>query len=109
MSGNHDLESVAPEFLRQLHSDLVGFLRRHLVSVEALHAVSAHDSSRLVEALFGNVELFSRILHIAVDPGSEVLLLRFDFVGSVGNDIRKRLPVCIGEVNVSGLLRIADI
>ena len=69
----------------------MGFLRCHLVSVETLHAVSAYDSTRLVEAQLGNVELLSCVLHVAVDPGGEVLLLRFLLVGGIGNDVRQCL------------------
>ena len=96
----------------------MGFLRCHLVSVETLHAVSAYDSThavsaydstRLVEAQLGNVELLSCVLYVAVDPGGEVLLLRFILVGGIGNDVRQCLPVRLGAVTFSGFLRIADI
>ena len=81
VGGNHNLETVSPEFFCHLYSDLMGFLRCHLVSVETLHAVSAYDSTRLVEAQLGNVELLSCVC----------------------------LPVRLGEATVPGLLRIADI
>ena len=98
MRGDDDLEPVAPQLLRKLDADCVGFLRRRLSFREALIGVQGDDAALLIKADLRVLELVPCREDAAVDPSREESLLRFLLVRGVGDDIRQRLPVFFREV-----------
>ena len=89
--GHKDLKTVAPQGLRQLHTDAVRLLWRDLASGKGLVAVIGDDPAFLVPALFGLLHLVAGKFRVAVDAGHKQLALGFEIVGGVIHHV----PQCL--------------
>lgn len=80
MGRHYYLEPVTPQFPRKLDSDSMRLVRRHLARLEALVGMIRYIASGLAESELGRVELVTRTLNTAVDPGRVIELLGLIFV-----------------------------
>ena len=76
MSGDDDLEAVAPHFLCQLYTNLVGELRCDLLRFETLIPVPSDVAVRLSVTLLCEDHLPQHCFLQAVDGGDILTLLR---------------------------------
>ena len=91
MSGDDNLESVAPQFLCGLYTDLMAKLRCDLARFEALIPMPGDIAIIFSKLLFGEDHLLQGDLLHAVNGGNITALIRFFGVLGVGKDIEKIL------------------
>ena len=83
MGRHHDLKTVAPQLLCQLHADLMSGFRCYLAGAERLIAVVADAASHLTPKPLGVHELRCGGVFPAVQAGHIGAALRFHVIGGI--------------------------
>ena len=83
VGGNHHLKPLTPEFIRKLHTDLMGLIRRHLPRRKRLVGVICNAPASLSKVLFDGIHLCCRRVREAGQPGYIGFCVRFLFVDDV--------------------------
>ena len=91
--GDDDLESVAPQFLGGLYTNLVAQLRCDLARLKALIPMPSDVPIVLAKLLLGEDHLLQGNFFYAVDGGNIVASIRLFRVLCIGKDIEKILQV----------------
>ncbi|CAK7076501.1 MAG: hypothetical protein EUB_03938 [Eubacterium sp.] len=94
MGCDDHLKTVTPEFLGQLHADLVGLLGGDLSGGKALIAMIGYNAAFLMILLFGQFHFLDRGFGQTIEPGHKEGLLDFIHLGNITGEDFKGFSLC---------------